>query len=153
MGLLDKFKRKKFPEDKSLDKLTSEEYKKLMELRASNRNKRTPAEIEYYKKLELDPNYKPPLNIHSKEYKIKMETEQRELEKKEAEEKAREVFRHGWTVIEKDQVRERQDGKCNRCKRSPERWEYHHLDGNRSNNSLSNCEALCPNCHSVKTHG
>ena len=63
------------------------------------------------------------------------------------------IPRHNWTVIEKEQVRERQDGKCNRCKKSPERWEYHHRDGNRSNNSLSNCEALCPTCHSVKTHG
>jgi len=60
--------------------------------------------------------------------------------------------RRGWTEIEKEQVRNRQDGKCNKCGRPPPRWEYHHRDGNRSNDSMSNCEGLCPNCHSVETH-
>lgn len=63
------------------------------------------------------------------------------------------TIRKGWTEIQKEQVRIRQDGKCNVCKRPPPHWEYHHKDGNRSNNSLDNCEGLCPNCHSVKTHG
>lgn len=61
-------------------------------------------------------------------------------------------IRRGWDEDEKRQVRRRQDGRCNKCGDSPPRWEYHHRDGNRSNNSLSNCEGLCPNCHSVKTH-
>ena len=63
------------------------------------------------------------------------------------------IIRKGWTEIEKEQVRIRQDGKCQKCGRPPPRWEYHHKDGNRSNDSISNCEGLCPNCHSVKTHG
>ena len=57
-----------------------------------------------------------------------------------------------WSEIEKEQVRERQDGKCNKCGRAPPHWEYHHRNGDRSDNSLSNCEGLCPNCHSLKTH-
>jgi len=61
--------------------------------------------------------------------------------------------RRGWTEDEKRQVRRKQDGRCNKCGDTPPRWEYHHRDGNRSNNSMSNCEGLCPNCHSVKTHG
>jgi len=61
--------------------------------------------------------------------------------------------RKGWTEVEKEQVRIRQDGKCAKCQKPPPaRWEYHHMDGDRSNNSLDNCEGLCPNCHSVKTH-
>ena len=60
--------------------------------------------------------------------------------------------RHGWTEIEKEQVRIRQNGVCNKCGRPPPAWQYHHRDGNRSNNNLSNCEGLCPNCHAVKTH-
>ena len=28
---------------------------------------------------------------------------------------------------------------------------YDHIDGNRSNNSLGNCQALCSNCHDLKT--
>jgi len=62
------------------------------------------------------------------------------------------VPRRGWTELEKEDIRIRQNGKCNKCGRPPPRWEYHHRDGNRSNNSLRNCEGLCPNCHSVKTH-
>ena len=62
------------------------------------------------------------------------------------------IIRKGWTEIEKEQVRIRQEGKCQKCGRPPPRWEYHHKDGDRSNDSISNCEGLCPNCHSVKTH-
>jgi len=60
--------------------------------------------------------------------------------------------RRGWTEQEKERVRNRQHGRCNKCHRIPPRWEYHHRDGNRNNNSLRNCEGICPNCHSVKTH-
>jgi len=50
-------------------------------------------------------------------------------------------------------VRKSQNHKCIKCKEKLEEGaiEYHHIDGNRSNNSLSNCEALCSNCHSKKT--
>lgn len=63
-----------------------------------------------------------------------------------------ELPRRGWSEQEKEQVRIRQRGLCKLCGKPPPRWEYHHRDGNRSNNSLNNCEGLCPNCHSVKTH-
>ena len=50
-------------------------------------------------------------------------------------------------------VRKSQKNKCSKCeeKLEEETIEYHHIDGNRSNNSLNNCEALCPNCHAKKT--
>jgi len=58
----------------------------------------------------------------------------------------------GWTEVEKEQVRTRQDGKCAKCQKPPPaRWEYHHIDGDVTNNSLENCEGLCPNCHSIDT--
>jgi len=60
--------------------------------------------------------------------------------------------RRGWTEQEKQRVRNRQQGKCNKCRRIPPRWHYDHIDGDRSNNSMSNCQGLCPNCHDVKTH-
>ena len=46
--------------------------------------------------------------------------------------------------------------KYERCKQTewlemPIPLELHHVDGNHSNNSLSNLEILCPNCHSL-TH-
>ena len=58
-----------------------------------------------------------------------------------------------WTEVEKEQVRIRQDGKCAKCQKPPPaRWEYHHMDGDRNNSSLENCEGLCPNCHSIETY-
>ncbi|KAF6247499.1 hypothetical protein C6990_03325 [Nitrosopumilus sp. b3] len=60
--------------------------------------------------------------------------------------------RRGWNEQEKRQVRRRQNGKCAKCGDVPPRWEYHHKDGHRSNNSIWNCQGLCPNCHSVTTH-
>ncbi len=62
------------------------------------------------------------------------------------------VVRRGWNEQQKSQVRNRQNGKCAKCGDSPPRWEYHHKDGDRSNNAIWNCQGLCPNCHSVKTH-
>lgn len=59
--------------------------------------------------------------------------------------------RRGWNENEKLQVRQRQGGVCARCHNPPPRWEYHHRDGNRGNNSLRNCQGLCPNCHSQET--
>lgn len=32
-------------------------------------------------------------------------------------------------------------------------WDYDHKDGNRGNNKASNCQALCPICHSKKSRG
>jgi len=74
------------------------------------------------------------------------------LKKKSSSSEPEQVVRRGWTEIEKEQVRIRQDGKCAKCQRPPPRWEYHHIDGDRSNNSIDNCEGLCPNCHSIETH-
>jgi len=60
--------------------------------------------------------------------------------------------RQGWTPQQKEEIREQQYGKCAHCGKSPPRWEYHHIDGDRSNGSMDNCEGLCPNCHSIETH-
>ena len=57
----------------------------------------------------------------------------------------------GWNSIQKEQIRDRQYGKCNMCFTLPSRWKYDYIDGNKSNNDLNNCQGLCPNCHSAKT--
>jgi hypothetical protein len=53
----------------------------------------------------------------------------------------------------KRQVLKNQNYKCAICKRSTGVWDYDHKNGVRSNNKLSNCQALCPNCHAKKTRG
>ncbi len=46
---------------------------------------------------------------------------------------------------------EYQQNRCKHCGNKSEIWNFDHVDGNRSNNSASNCQALCPNCHAKKT--
>jgi predicted HNH restriction endonuclease len=53
----------------------------------------------------------------------------------------------------KRQVLQNQNCKCEICKRNTGVWDYDHKNGDRSNNKLSNCQALCPNCHAKKTRG
>src|SRR3990172_865620 len=40
---------------------------------------------------------------------------------------------------------------CNNCKKKLGLYDFDHIDGNRSNNSPENCQALCLNCHAKKT--
>jgi len=44
-----------------------------------------------------------------------------------------------------------QKTRCNICGKKSDIWDFDHIDGDSSNNSLSNCQALCPNCHAKKT--
>jgi len=48
-------------------------------------------------------------------------------------------------------VLKRQGYRCRRCSRILDEADFHHIDGNRHNNHISNCEALCPNCHAKMT--
>ena len=41
--------------------------------------------------------------------------------------------------------------RCNHCGRFLDVINFDHIDGNRSNNVITNCQALCPNCHAI-TH-
>ena len=51
----------------------------------------------------------------------------------------------------KESVLRKQDHKCAHCKRILNVVDWDHKDRDRSNNSESNCQALCPNCHAIKT--
>ena len=44
-----------------------------------------------------------------------------------------------------------QNYRCNYCRRVLDVVNFDHIDGNRANNSLLNCQALYPNCHAKKT--
>lgn len=43
--------------------------------------------------------------------------------------------------------------KCKICKARLDEADFDHIDDDPSNNSISNCQALCPNCHAKKTRG
>jgi hypothetical protein len=51
----------------------------------------------------------------------------------------------------KENILDKQHHKCAHCNRLLNVVDYDHEDGDRSNNKESNCVALCPNCHAVKT--
>ena len=61
------------------------------------------------------------------------------------------ILRKNFTESTKKSSRFIQGQVCNSCKKYTDLWEYHHRDRDRSNNSLENCEALCPYCHAEKT--
>jgi 5-methylcytosine-specific restriction endonuclease McrA len=53
----------------------------------------------------------------------------------------------------KESILSKQHHKCAHCRRILHvvDWDWDHKIGDRSNNSESNCQALCPNCHAIKT--
>jgi len=59
--------------------------------------------------------------------------------------------RKSWSGVQKEQVRNRQYGKCNMCFTQQSKWKYDYCDGNKDNNDLYNCQGLCSDCYSVKT--
>ena len=44
-----------------------------------------------------------------------------------------------------------QDHRCAICGRILNVVDYDHIDGDRSNNERSNCQAICPYCHAIKS--
>jgi hypothetical protein len=59
--------------------------------------------------------------------------------------------RHGFPDIVKERVLKKQNHRFAHCKRLLNVVDWDHKNGKRHDNSESNCQALCPNCHAVKT--
>src|SRR2546426_4754148 len=45
----------------------------------------------------------------------------------------------------------KQDHRCAICGRLLGVVDFDHIDGDRSNNDVSNCQAICPYCHAIKS--
>lgn len=65
--------------------------------------------------------------------------------------KRKSKIRMGFSVRVKYKILKKQDHKCAFCKRLLNVVDYDHKNGNRSDNREKNCQALCPNCHAIKT--
>ncbi len=65
--------------------------------------------------------------------------------------KSKERLRSTFSQNTKEHVVIRQKHRCADCKDLLNVIQYDHKNGNRSDNSKQNCQALCPNCHSRKT--
>ena len=59
--------------------------------------------------------------------------------------------RHSFSKSTKDEALKIQKNLCKDCDKESDVWDFDHIDGNSSNNSLDNCQALCPTCHAKKT--
>lgn len=59
--------------------------------------------------------------------------------------------RRGFSQSIKRKILKKQKNKCINCKKFLIVFDFDHKNGNRADNSESNCQALCPNCHAIKT--
>jgi hypothetical protein len=59
--------------------------------------------------------------------------------------------RKGFPRYVKQNVLRKQDHKCAHCRKTLNVVDWDHKNGDRSNNQENNCQALCPNCHAIKT--
>jgi len=59
--------------------------------------------------------------------------------------------RRAFTPETKELVLDRQGHCCNICGVNPDNWDFDHI-GSRGDNSPSNCQALCLDCHRDKTN-
>ncbi|MGA9153822.1 MAG: HNH endonuclease signature motif containing protein [Candidatus Nitrosopolaris sp.] len=65
--------------------------------------------------------------------------------------KAKYKVRQAFPDSVKEKVLERQRHRCADCNRMLNVVDWHHKNRDRSDNRESNCVALCPNCHAIKT--
>ena len=61
--------------------------------------------------------------------------------------------RKGFTQLSKYNVLKLQNNKCAHCRKILIVVDFHHKNGDRSDNKQSNCQALCPSCHAIETRG
>ena len=75
-----------------------------------------------------------------------------QTEKKQHKERMVYLTREPFSELVKQTTLQNQDGKCNMCNMPLSNYviEYDHIDNDKTNNQLSNCQALCINCHSKK---
>lgn len=62
----------------------------------------------------------------------------------------RKIKRRAFTKETKKRVLQHQNHRCKSCGTSPNHWDFDHI-GSRGDNSVSNCQALCLDCHREKT--
>ena len=61
------------------------------------------------------------------------------------------VARKGFSQMTREKILIKQNHRCVHCRRILTVIDYHHKNGDRSDNKENNCQALCPNCHAIKT--
>lgn len=67
------------------------------------------------------------------------------------EEKKKPGKRKQFSKLTKKSILEAQRNRCKICGKKSKVWDFDHANGDKTNNDISNCQALCPNCHAEKT--
>ena len=75
-----------------------------------------------------------------------------QIEQKQHKKRMVYLTREPFSELVKQTTLQNQDDKCNMCNISLNKYviEYDHIDNDKTNNQLSNCQVLCINCHSKK---
>ena len=68
-----------------------------------------------------------------------------------SEKKTGKKARKQFSKFTQDLVLFSQKFRCKSCQTYLGPKDFDHIDGNSLNNDISNCQALCPNCHAKKT--
>ena len=79
------------------------------------------------------------------------QTPKRLLSRKTRSSRGKDVIREEFSEETKLKTLRKQDHRCAICGRLLGVVDYDHIDGNRSNNDPSNCQAICPYCHAIKS--
>jgi len=59
--------------------------------------------------------------------------------------------RRGFSDSIKEAILRKQNHRCADCNRVLDVVDFDHIDGDKTNNDISNCQALCLNCHGKKS--
>ena len=59
--------------------------------------------------------------------------------------------RKSFSQVTRRRILEKQNHKCAQCRKILIVVDFDHKNGNRADSRESNCQALCPNCHAIKT--
>lgn len=65
--------------------------------------------------------------------------------------KRKNVVRKGFSQVTRENILIKQNHRCVLCRKVLTVIDYHHKNDDRSDNRENNCQALCPNCHAIKT--
>lgn len=60
-------------------------------------------------------------------------------------------MRKNFSIQIKEAVLKKQNYRCAICRMRLKVMDFDHKNGNRSDNQKKNCQALCPNCHAIKS--
>lgn len=131
-------------------------YEKMIRERKEVLDALDNAIFEKYKEIQIENDYLELLKgrvtvVKKHESGISQEELNEELKQSDDKITASQITRKHFSESIQRNVLKRQNNNCNVCHSFLTTMDFDHLDGDRSNNSEDNCQALCPRCHRMKS--